>query len=144
MRSTRLCVPMSGCSPPGAGTTPSVASHQATPSSRLAAAMTMWSTRAATSEPHFTLHAGHASAADPGLPGSVALHVHTAGAAQCRPLAGHVVWRSDAGANQPLRERRIEAARHRVLSHPGVAGEEGPHFEGDVVPGGTRAHHATL
>ena len=43
---SRLCVPISGCTPPGPGATPKVASHQATPSSRLRAAITRWSMRA--------------------------------------------------------------------------------------------------
>jgi hypothetical protein len=49
--SSRLCVPINGCWPPGPGVTPSVASHQSTPCCRLAAATTRWSSSTLTGPP---------------------------------------------------------------------------------------------
>ena len=49
MRSrSRLCVPISACFPPGNGTIPSVASHQAAPASSESAATIRWSTSVVT------------------------------------------------------------------------------------------------
>src|SRR6478736_1874380 len=133
MRSSRLCVPISGCSPPGPGTTPSVASAQARPCSRLLAPITRWSTRAAMSEPHLAVDAGHRGAAYPGIARGVALHVHPPRATERRALAGDILLRRVAGADQPLGQGGVEAAGHGVFGHAVVAGEEGPHFEGDAV-----------
>src|SRR5580704_788353 len=43
-------------------------------------------------------------------------HMNPAGAAKHRALGGDIARRRDAGAYQPLRETRIEAAGHRIFS----------------------------
>src|SRR4051812_44452158 len=95
MFSSRLCVPISGCAPPAAGVTPSVASHHATPSASDAAAITRWSISAGAmvcfrSERDVTVDAGHGIAADPDRAVAVALDVHAARAAQALALRGQV------------------------------------------------------
>ncbi len=68
--------------------------------------------------------------------------MHAPGAAHCRALCRNVARRRDAGADQPLRQGRVEAAGHGVLGDSVVAGEKGAHLELRVARCGLRRDDA--
>ncbi len=130
MLKMRLCVPISGCSPPAVGLMPSVRWHQSTPPARSAAeyhevvhagALCGWWSR---SQKHLARHAGHAVAAHPdGV--ALLLHMHAPRAAQ----AGALAWpRYCAGARpapiEPLGQCGVQAAGHGVFGQAVVAGKK--------------------
>src|SRR3954449_10660411 len=72
--------------------------------------------------------AGDRAAADPDR-AVVGLDVDAPDPSQRGALAGDVRGRGWAGAQEPLRQRRVQAAGHGVLDRRAVLGEEGAHLE---------------
>lgn len=61
------------------------------------------------------------------------MDVHAAVAAEGRSLAGDVAGRGEAGGDEPLGERGVQAASDGVFGDARVAGEEGADLEGDFA-----------
>jgi GNAT superfamily N-acetyltransferase len=74
-------------------------------------------------------HAGLRAAAHPDRSARVAGDVHPAPAAERRALAGHIRRGGVPGRQQPSRQRRVEAAGHRILTNAAQGGGEGANLE---------------
>jgi hypothetical protein len=99
---------------------------------------------AARSQAHRAIDAGHAGAADPDSAAAIAFDEHPAFARQRRALRGHVALGRQAGADEPLGQRGVQAAGDGVFAQAVVAREEGAHFKRRVAPCRVRPHHANV
>src|SRR5580698_5705859 len=90
-------------------------------------------------------YARYGPAADPHLAVAVTRDVHPAAAAEDGALAGYVRGTDPPGGDQPLRERGVQAARHRVLGRRAVAlGEQRADLQCRRRPGRVEAGHADV
>src|SRR5579875_1441930 len=78
---------------------------------------------------HAALDAGDRGAADPDRAVAVGGDADPATAAKRRALAHHIRGGGAAGAQQPLGERGVQAAGHRVLAGPAQLRGERAHLE---------------